>query len=124
MPEKKFVFVITESYEKPNRVAGALQLATNMRALDIEVDFFLMDSGVLLAREGFAESLIWQSKGQFSQVAELMKTLIDDFDTKFFICASCVKHHELDSVPLIKNSEIKPGSFLAEMLLERQGMSF
>jgi len=25
-----------------------------------------------------------------------MKTLIEDFDTKFYICVSCDKHYELD----------------------------
>jgi hypothetical protein len=35
-----------------------------------------------------------------------------------------VKHYELDKVELIENSEVKPGSFLGEMLLERQSLTF
>ncbi|MBI5101310.1 MAG: DsrE family protein [Nitrospirae bacterium] len=124
MPEKKFVFIIMSSYDNPDRVAGAFQLAAGMRAMDTEVDFFLMDKGALLAKKGFAESLSWQAKGQFSPVADLMKTLIDDFGAKFYICASCFKHHELDKAELIANSESRPGSFLGEMLLERQGLTF
>lgn len=124
MSQKKFVFILTHSYDDPDKVAGALQLATNMKAFDVELDFFLMDKGVLLAKKGFAETLTWQKKDEFSPVAELMKTLIEDFDVKFYICASCVKHYELDKVELIKNSEIKPGSFLGEMLLERQALTF
>lgn len=124
MENKKFVFIITHSREGTDVVAGALQLATNMRALDIEVDFFLMDEGVLLAGKGFAETLIWQKKDEFSPVPQLMKTLIEDFGSRFYICASCVGHYELDKVELVPNAEIKPGSFLAEMLLERQGMTF
>lgn len=124
MSQKKFVFILTHSYDDPDKVAGALQLATNMKAFDVELDFFLMDKGVLLAKKGFAEILTWQKKDEFSPVAELMKTLIEDFDVKFYICASCVKHYELDKIELIKNSEIKPGSFLGEMLLERQALTF
>jgi len=124
MAKKKFVFIITHSFERPDLVAGAFQLASNMKAFDAELDFFLMDNGVLLAKEGFAETLIWQKKGQFSPVHELMKTLIEDFGTKFYICASCVKHNELDKVKLIKNSEVKPGSYLGEMLMEREGLTF
>ena len=48
-----------------------------------------------------------------------MKTLIEDFDTKFYICVSCDKHYEPDKAKLITNSEIKPGSYLGERLMER-----
>ncbi|MDB4285362.1 DsrE family protein [bacterium] len=124
MSEKKFVFIITHSYDRPDLAAGALQLAANMRAFDIEVDFFLMDNGAALAEKGFAETLTWQRQDQFSPLHELLKTLIEDFGCRFYICASCVKHFGLDKVELIGNSEIKPGSYLAELFLERQALSF
>lgn len=124
MAEKKFVFILTHSYDDPDKVAGAMQLATNMKAFDVELDFFLMDKGVLLAKKGFAETLTWQKKDEFSPIADLLKTLTEDFGVKFYLCASCVKHYELDKVELISNAEIKPGSFLGEMLLERQALTF
>ncbi|OGW32094.1 MAG: hypothetical protein A2X59_02790 [Nitrospirae bacterium GWC2_42_7] len=122
--KKKFVFIITQSHENPDKAAGALQLATNMKAFDITLDFFLMDSGALLAKKGFAETLTWQKKDEFSPIADLIKTLTEDFGVKFYICASCVKHYELDKVELLSNAEVKPGSFLGEMLLEREGLTF
>lgn len=124
MQDKKFVFIITHSYDNPDKVAGAMQLAANMKAFDVELDFFLMDKGALLAKKGFAETLTWQLKDEFSPIADLMKTLIEDFNVRFYICASCVKHYELDKTERIPNSEIKPGSFLGQMLLERQGLTF
>lgn len=124
MSEKKFVFIITHSYDRPDLAAGALQLAANMRAFDIEVDFFLMDNGAALAEKGFAETLTWQRQDQFAPLHELLKTLIEDLNCSFYICASCVKHFGLDKVELIGNSEVKPGSYLAELLLERQALSF
>jgi len=124
MADKKFIFIITDSYDNPDKVAGALQLATNMKAMDTTVDFFLMDKGALLAKKGYAETLIWQKKDEFSPIADLMKTLIEDFGVKFYICASCVKHYGLDKAELVPNSEAKPGSFLGEMLLEREGLTF
>lgn len=124
MEKKKFVFIITHSYDRPDLVAGAMQLATNMKAFDAELDFFLMDQGVLLAKKGFAETLTWQKKDEFSPAHELMKTLIEDFGVKFYICASCVKHYELDKAELVKNAEVKPGSFLGEMLMQREGLTF
>ena len=124
MDNKKFVFIITQSYDRPDLVAGAFQLATNMKAFEAEVDFFLMDNGALLGKKGFAETLTYQKKDEFSPIHQLMNTLIEDFDCKFYICASCVKHYDLDKVELIKNASIKPGSYLGEMLMERQGLTF
>jgi len=121
---KKFVFIITHSYDNPDKVAGALQLATNMKAFDVTLDFFLMDRGALLAKKGFAETLTWQKKDEFSPIAALQKTLIEDFGVTFYICASCVKHYGLDTAELVANAEVKPGSFLGEMLLEREGLTF
>jgi predicted peroxiredoxin len=122
--KKKFVFIITHSYDNPDKVAGALQLATNMKAFDATLDFFLMDKGVLLAKKGFAGTLTWQTKDEFSPIEELIKTLSEDFGVKFYICASCVKHHGLDKAELITNSEIRPGSYLGQMLMEREGLTF
>ncbi len=124
MEKRKFVFIITQSYDRPDLVAGAFQLATNMKAFDAEVDFFLMDNGALLGKMGFAETLTYQKKDEFAPLPELLKTLIEDFDCKFYICASCVKYYGLDKVELIKNASVKPGSYLGEMLMERQGLTF
>jgi len=124
MSEKKFVFILTSSYDRPDAMAGAMQLATNMKAFDVELDFFLMDKAALLAKKGFAETLVWQAKGQFSPLPELIKTLTEDFGVKFYVCASCVKHHGLGPENMIPNSEVKPGSYLGEMLMERQSVSF
>ena len=124
MAEKKFVFILNHSFDKPDVAAGAMQLAANMKAFDIELDFFLINEGVLLAKKGFAETITWQKKDGFSPIPELLKTLTEDFDVKFYVCASCVKPYGLEGAELIKNAEIKPGSFLGEMLLERQSVSF
>lgn len=124
MADKKFVFILTSSYDRPDVVAGAMQLAVNMKAFDAELDFFLMDKAALLAKKGFAETLIWQKKDEFSPASALIKTLTEDFGVKFYICASCVKHYELDKHELIPNSEVKPGSFLGEMLMSRQALTF
>ena len=124
MADKKFVFILTSSYDRPDVMAGAMQLAVNMKAFDAELDFFLMDNAALLAKKGFAETLIWQKKDQFSPLPELIKTLTEDFGVKFYICASCVKHNGIDESNIIPNSEIKPGSFLGEMLMERQSLTF
>lgn len=122
MEKKEFVFIITHSYDAIERAAGALQLATNMAAFDAKVDFFLMNEGVHLARKGFAEGMTQQKA--FSPVAELMKSLAEEFGCMFYICASCVKPYGLEGVELITAAEVKPGSYLGELLMERQGLTF
>jgi predicted peroxiredoxin len=124
MEKKKFVFILNHSFDKPDHAAGAMQLATNMKAFDVELDFFLINEGALLAKKGFAETITWQKKNGFSPVAELLKTLIEDFGVKFYVCASCIKPYGLEGAELIKNAEPKPGSFLGELLMERQSVSF
>jgi len=49
MEKKKFIFILNSSFDKPDNAAGALQLASNMKAFDVELDFFLINEGVLLA---------------------------------------------------------------------------
>ena len=125
MAQKKFVFIITHSYGRPDVVAGAFQLAANMKAFDADIVFFLMEEGALLAKKGFADSLAdVQKKDEFSPVNQLLKTLVEDFGVKFYICASCVKHYGLDKAELITDAEVRPGSFLGEMLMEREGLTF
>jgi predicted peroxiredoxin len=125
MAEKKFAFIILTSESRPDVPAGALQLATNMKAFDAQLDLFLMDEGALLAKPGFAAALAARQKpGGFSSVETLLGTLVEDFGVKVYVCASCVKPNGLDPANLAFGAVVKPGSFLGEMLMEREGLTF
>ncbi len=124
MEQKKFEIILTHSFNRPDMAAGALQLATNMRVFGIHPDFFLMNEGVLLAQKGFVENMTGQKKNGFSPAHELLKTLTEDLGVDLYVCASCVKSYGLAETEMISNASVKPGSFLAEMLLERQSLSF
>ena len=125
MAEKKFAFILMTSESRPDVPAGALQLATNMKAFDAEIDLFLMDEGALLAKPGYAATLAARQKpGGFSSVDTLLKTLVEDFGVKVYVCASCVKPNNLDPANLAFGAVVKPGSFLGEMLMEREGLTF
>jgi len=122
MENKEFVFVITHSVDEPERAAAALQLASNMLAFDAKIDFFLMLRGVHLARKGFADQMTWQHG--FARLGELVKTVTEDFGCRFYVCASCVEPEGLTGLELIDGAEVKPGSYLGELLMQRQGMTF
>jgi predicted peroxiredoxin len=125
MAGKRFVFIIMTSESRPDVPAGALQLATNMTAFDAEIDLFLMDEGALLAKPGYAAALAARQKpGGFSSVATLLRTLVDDFQVRIYVCASCVKPNNLDPANLAFGAVVKPGSFLGELLMEREGLTF
>lgn len=125
MADKKHVFIMMTSGTRPDVPAGALQLATNMMAFDAEIDLFLMDEGALLAKPGYAEALAARQKPQgFSPLHTLLKTLVEDFGVRVFVCASCVKPHGLDPADLAFGAQVKPGSFLGELLMEREGLTF
>jgi len=125
MAEKKFAFIIMTSESRPDVPAGALQLATNMKAFDAEIDLFLMDEGALLAKPGYAATLAARQKpGGFSSVETLLRTLVEDFGVKVYVCASCVKPNSLDPANLAFGAVVKPGSFLGELLMEREGLTF
>jgi predicted peroxiredoxin len=83
---------------------------------------FFNERGVHLARKGFAASVTWQKA--FSPVAELITSLVEDFDCMFYICSSCVKPYGLEGAEWIKNAEVKPGSYLGELLMNRQNITF
>lgn len=125
MAEKRFVFILTTSESRPDVPAGALQLATNMQAFDAPVSVFLMDEGALLAKPGFAEALAARQKpGGYSPVHSLLKTLVEDFGVPVYVCVSCVKPNGLDPANLAFGAVVKPGSFLGELLLDHEGLTF
>lgn len=125
MAGKKFVFILTTAETRPDIPAGAMQLATNMRAFDAQVDLFLMEEAALLARPGYAQTLAArQKRDEFSPVHKLLQTLVEDLGVKIYVCASCVKPNNLDPANLAFGAVVKPGSFLGEMLMDREGLTF
>ena len=125
MAVKKYAFIIMTSESRPDVAAGALQLATNLKAFDAEIDVFLMDEGALLAKPGYAAALASRQKpGGFSPVDTMLQALVDDFGVKVYVCASCVKPNNLDPENLAFGAVVKRGSFLGELLMDREGLTF
>jgi len=84
-----------------------------------------MDEGALLAKPDYAAALAARQKpGGFSPVDKLLQTLVDDFGVNVYVCASCVKPNGLDPANLAFGAVVKPGSYLGEMLMEREGLTF
>jgi predicted peroxiredoxin len=120
MTGKKFVFVLSHATEKPAEVIVMMKTATNMKAFDdeIELDFFLMGEGVQLAKKGMAETISMELEGQKVVVSDMLNTLTQDFNVKFFVCHAFMPLYGMSKEDLIESAELKSSSYLGELMLD------
>ncbi len=120
MTGKKFIFVLSHATEKPAEVIVMMKTATNMKAFDdeIELDFFLMGEGVQLAKKGMAETISMELEGQKVVVSDMLNTLTQDFNVKFFVCHAFMPLYGMSKDDLIENAELKSSSYLGELMLD------
>jgi predicted peroxiredoxin len=120
MEKKKYIFVLSHSTSKPIEAIGLMKIAMNMKAFDetIELDFFLIGEGVQLAKKGVADTISMEMEGQKIVVGEMLNTLIEDFNVKFFVCHAFMSAFSISKDELIKNAEVKASSYLGELMLD------
>ncbi|MFI5295367.1 MAG: DsrE family protein [Thermodesulfovibrionales bacterium] len=120
MVGKKFIFVLSHAAEKPAEVIVMMKTATNMKAFDdeIELDFFLLGEGVQLAKKGIAETISMELEGQKVVVSEMLNTLTQDFNVKFFVCHAFMPLYGMSKDDLIESAELKSSSYLGELMLD------
>jgi len=120
MEKKKYIFVLSHSTSNPIEAIGLMKIAMNMKAFDdsVELDFFLIGEGVQLAKKGIADTISMEMEGQKIVVGEMLNTLIEDFNVKFFVCHAFMSAFSICKDDLIKNSEVKASSYLGELMLD------
>lgn len=120
MEKKKYIFVLSHSTSKPIEAIGLMKIAMNMKAFDdnVELDFFLIGEGVQLAKKGVADTISMEMEGQKIVVGEMLNTLIEDFNVKFFVCHAFMSAFSISKDDLIRNSEVKASSYLGELMLD------
>lgn len=120
MVGKKFIFLLSHATEKPAEVIVMMKTATNMKAFDdeIELDFFLLGEGVQLAKKGIAETISMELEGQKVVVSEMLNTLTQDFNVKFFVCHAFMPLYGMSKDDLIEGAELKSSSYLGELMLD------
>jgi predicted peroxiredoxin len=120
MDGKKFIFVLSHATEKPVEVIVMMKTATNMKAFDdeIELDFFLIGEGVQLAKKGIAGTISMELEGQKVVVSEMLNTLTQDFNVKFFVCHAFMPLYGMTKDDLIEHAELKSSSYLGELMLD------
>ena len=120
MEKKKYILILSHAAANPLEAIVMMKVATNMKAFDdeIELDVFLVGEGVLLAKKGLADTLSRELEGQTVQVGELLKTLIEDFGAKLYVCHAFLPEYGMAKEDLIEGAELKSSSYLGEMLLD------
>ncbi|MDA8082650.1 MAG: DsrE family protein [Nitrospiraceae bacterium] len=120
MDKKKYIFVLSHSESKPIEAIGLMKIAMNMKAFDdsIDLDFFLIGEGVQLAKKGVADTISMEMEGQKVVVGEMLNTLVEDFNVKFYVCHAFLSAFSISKDDLIKNAEVKASSYLGELMLE------
>ncbi|MDA8239659.1 MAG: DsrE family protein [Nitrospiraceae bacterium] len=120
MEKKKYIFILSHATERPLEVIVQMKIATNMKAFEdeAEIDFFLMGEGVQLAKKGIAETISAELEGQKVVVGDMLKTLSEDFNVKFFVCHAFMPSYGMTKDDLIENAELKSSSYLGELLLD------
>jgi len=120
MEKKKYIFVLSHSASNPIEAIGLMKIAMNMKAFEegIDLDFFLIGEGVQLAKKGMADTISMEMEGQKIVVGEMLNTLINDFNVKFYVCHAFLSAFSISKDDLIKNAEVKASSYLGELMLE------
>ncbi|MGC2062451.1 MAG: DsrE family protein [Thermodesulfovibrionales bacterium] len=120
MEKKKYIFVLSHATSNPIEAIGLMKIAMNMKAFDdsIDLDFFLIGEGVNLAKKGVADTISMEMEGQKIVVGEMLKTLIEDFNVKFFVCHAFMSAFSISKDDLVNNAEVKASSYLGELMLD------
>jgi len=109
---EKLVIMVTHGPDDPELATIPFVMAGAAVASDVEVVLGFQADGVLLVRQGVAETV---EAPEFTPLAELLKT-IREFGGKLLVCGPCVKSRGITQADLVEGAEIvAAGRFVAEI---------
>lgn len=109
---EKLVIMVTHGPADPELATIPFVMAGAAVASDVEVVMGFQADGVLLVRQGVAETV---EAPEFTPLAELLKT-VREFGGKLLVCGPCVKSRGITQADLVEGAEIvAAGRFVAEI---------
>jgi predicted peroxiredoxin len=109
---EKLVIMVTHGPDDPELATIPFVMAGAAIASDVEVVLGFQADGVLLVRQGVAETV---EAPEFTPLAELLKT-VREFGGKLLVCGPCVKSRGITQADLVEGAEIvAAGRFVAEI---------
>ena len=119
--EKKFLIMVTHSFDAPERAGAALAIANTAVASDMDVVVFAINEGALLVKKGFAETITDQKA--FPAIKTLLDTLVEA-GQKFYVCTACANQFGIAKEDLLPNTEMAGPQTILDLAMEREVMSF
>ena len=119
--EKKFLIIATHSSDAPERAGAALAIANTAVANEMDVVVFTINEGVLLVKQGFAETVTEQKA--FPPIKDLIASLVEQ-GQKFYACTPCANQFGIKPEDLLPNTELAGAQTLLDLAMEREVMSF
>jgi predicted peroxiredoxin len=109
---EKLVIMVTHGPDEPELATIPFVMAGAAVASDVEVVMGFQGDGVLLMKQGVAETV---EAPEFTPLHELLKT-IREFGGKLLVCSPCLKSRGLTQADLVDGAEIAAaGRFVAEI---------
>jgi predicted peroxiredoxin len=118
---KKLLFVITHSFDAPERAGAALSIANAAVADGMDVAIFALNEGALLVKKGFAQTVTDQKA--FPPLKTLLDALVEA-GQKFYVCSACAKQFDVKPEELLPNTGIAGPQTLLDLAMEREVMTF
>jgi len=109
---EKLVFMVTHGPDTPELATIPFVMAGAAVASDVDVVMGFQGDGVLLVKQGVAETL---EAPEFTPLRDLLKTILE-FGGKLLVCSPCLKSRGLTQADLVDGAEIvAAGRFVAEV---------
>jgi predicted peroxiredoxin len=109
---EKLVIMVTHGPDDPELATIPFVMAGAAVASDVEVVMGFQGNGVLLMKQGVAETV---EAPEFTPLHELLKT-VREFGGKLLVCSPCLKSRGLTQADLVEGAEIAAaGRFVAEI---------
>ncbi|MBF0467104.1 MAG: DsrE family protein [Nitrospirae bacterium] len=106
-----FVFVLTRGMEDPTRVCRALQLAKVAKEKGHDVEIFLTDDAVFLAKQGLIDHVIAPTGDEaISHLGYLMAN-----NVTIHVCTPCAETRQVLEGDLIENARFGKAPYLIDL---------
>ncbi len=115
----KLLVVATHGPDDPNRATLAFLAAKAAKENGDDVELFLMNDAVLLAKEGVAEHIQGVGLAPFSELLEILQIL----EVPLLICKPCAEARGLTKEDLVEGAEMSGMYDLAKKAVESSVLS-
>lgn len=116
----KFLFVLTRGMEDPVRATRCIHLARVAKDEGHEVNVFLVDDGVMIAKIGMVDNMK-------SPTGDELKSLLDQLikaSVPIMVCTPCANARHMGQEDLVQSARFETAKILIALAAESQVFTF